>query len=122
MADWRWAYLQILVRFAQELLHEEPTRARRHVRAKTAQRALATAIPELEKRELLQPQSKKLYGLLAKATLERAKALKEAPRLGPARAILIARALVYARYAVEKEPESAADRLVLLEVLALVSD
>jgi len=120
--DWRWAYLQVLVRLARECLKEEPISPRCCVLAGEAEASLATAIQALEKRSFSQPRAQGLYGLLSQAVLHHATVPEEHPRDEKERSDLIARALVFARKAVEDAPESAHERLVLLEVLAHVGD
>ncbi len=117
--DWEWAYLQALVRLAKECLREKPVSANFCEQAARAGESLAAAIPSLEKRGLSQYRTQGLYGVLAATYLVRAKDLATPPdrRLG-----LIERAVTYARHAVELEPESVRERLVLLEVLSTVED
>ena len=117
--DWEWAYLQVLVRLAQECLREKPVSAKFCALAAQAGESLAAAIPSLEKRGLFQYRTQGLYGVLAATYLVRAKDSATPPEN---RLELIERAVTYARHAVEMEPESVRERLVLLEVLSTVED
>lgn len=119
LADWQWAYLQILIRLARECLAEKPSSPRCCAKAIQAGSSLGEAIRDLESRGFLQPRAQGLYGLLAQAALLRAKAAATPPKDRPKQ---IEVALAYARLAVAMEPESARERLVLLEVLATTGD
>jgi len=117
--DWEWAYLQVLVRLAKECLREKPVSVKFCAQAARAGKSLEAAIPSLEKRGLFQYRTQGLYGVLAATYLGRAKDAATPPEQ---RLELIQRAITYARHAVEMEPESVRERLVLLEVLATLED
>lgn len=114
--DWEWAYLQILVRLAGECRQEKPVSTDFCKQVKRAGELLAEAIPIMEKRGFLQYRKQGLYGILAATCLGRARS-QPAERLE-----LIERAFTYARHAVEMEPASFRERLVLLDVLSRLGD
>jgi tetratricopeptide (TPR) repeat protein len=118
-ADWEWAYLQVLARLASEYRKERPASSDYCEQVKKAKDCLSKAIPRMERQGFLQYRTQGLYGDLAAAHLAHAKApvTKPAERLG-----LIQRAFTYSRHAVELEPESIRERLVLLDVLSTVGD
>ena len=117
--DWEWAYLQVLVRLARECLRERPVSAKYCEQATRAGKSLAKAIPRMEKKGFLQYRTQGLYGVLAATHLAGA---RNPDTLPEQRLYLIERALTYARHAVEMEPESVRERLVLLDVLSTLED
>jgi tetratricopeptide (TPR) repeat protein len=117
--DWEWAHLQVLVRLAGECLREKPVSATFCEQATRAGNSLEAAIPRMEKKGFLQYRAQGLYGVLAASYLARVKDPVTQPEK---RLMLIERALTYARHAVEMEPESVRERLVLLEVLSTLED
>ena len=122
VVDWEWAYLQVLVALALRYLQQLEDRPNKPERAHWAERAdtlLLEAIDKLEKNGFLQARIQGLYGLLARACLARATMSKSKSK---ASLDLLRRALAYARCAVEMEPESVRERLVLLQIHGLIGD
>ncbi len=118
-ADWEWAYLQVLGRLASEHRKERPASPNFCAQVKKAEKCLAQAIPRMERQGFLQYRTQGLYGDLAAAHLAHAKAADTEPA---DRLDLIQRAFTYSRHAVELEPESVHERLVLLDVLSTLGD
>ncbi len=118
-ADWEWAYLQVLGRLASEHRKERPASPDFCTQVKKAEECLSRAIPRMERQGFLQYRTQGLYGDLAAAHLAHAKASDTEPA---DRLDLIQRAFTYSRHAVELEPESVHERLVLLDVLSTLGD
>jgi tetratricopeptide (TPR) repeat protein len=122
VVDWEWAYLQVSVALALEYLRrleERPARLERRDWAERAEKLLAEVIEKLEEKDFLQARTQGLYGLLARACLARA-TISDIPAREALE--LLRRALTYARSAVEMEPESARERLVLLQIYGILGD
>jgi len=122
VVDWEWAYLQVLVKLSLQYLQsleDQPANSQRREWATNAEGLLDEAIEKLEGGDFLQVRTQGLHGLLAKACLLRATApeIDTDPRLPHLR-----KALVHARYAVEMEPESVRERLVLLQIYGILND
>ena len=118
-ADWEWAYLQVLGRLASEHRKERPASPDFCAQVRKAEECLSQAIPRMERQGFLQYRTQGLYGDLAAAHLAHAKASNTEPA---DRLDLIQRAFTYSRHAVELEPESVHERLVLLDVLSTLGD
>ncbi|HYO15417.1 MAG TPA: hypothetical protein VE685_19660 [Thermoanaerobaculia bacterium] len=119
VADWEWAYLQVLVRLARQCLTEKPSGPDCCALFEKAAACLEKAIPKLEKNGLLQARFQGLYGLLAETCLSRARV----PNSGPKERLELSyKALVYAQHAVQMEPESVRERLKLIEIFSTLGD
>lgn len=107
------------MRLAGERRQEKPVSARFCEQVTRAGELLAEAIPTMEKKGFLQYRKQGLYSTLAATYLGRAKSPDTPPT---ERLELIERAFTHARHAVEMEPASVRERLVLLDVLSRLGD
>ncbi len=118
-SDMEWIKCQIRIKLAQSYQMEEPDSPDHLKMADKAVDHLALAIRSLEKRKSRQVREQGLYALLAKGHMVLAKA-KSIPPAKYTR--LLQMALIEAKESVELEPESARERLVLIEAFSRIGD
>lgn len=118
--DLKWAYLQVLVRLAQQCLKEKSSRLNDESLRKGVER-LEELILGLESEKFFQARSQGLYGLLAEIYLAHVQA-PHPDSESKEKLEFISKALTYAQHAVEKEPKSVRERLRLLKIFSSLGD
>src|SRR6185369_16136685 len=117
--DWRWAYLQTVVRLALTCVEEDTAT---ESDCTLAQSSLEEAIPGLEEGGFSQPLTQGLSSILARCYLRGASPRKSQAGGDSETLGLLTKAFLHARSAVEMRPGGARERLTLLEVLASFGD
>lgn len=115
LADWDWAYVQVRVEMARLYAEEAPPGTGGRAPLARAYTCLADALARLERDGFRQPRTQGLYGLMARVCLHRVAAGEDPPAL-------LQEALGHAYRGVELDPESARERLALVEALAALGD
>jgi tetratricopeptide (TPR) repeat protein len=122
---WEWANCQVGLKEARLCLDMKVTGSRRHELVTRAVDLFESAIHKLEARESSQPRTQGLYGLLAQAHVVLSATLasvnpKDGKEFKGAREL--ANALAYSERATELNPESARERLTLVQVYSVLGD